>query len=366
MIKLFCIANIRFPTERAHGIQVAHMCVAFAHSGAVVTLLVPDRKTLSIDPFDYYGVERTFTIEKIPVPDTVWLGTLGFLLESLVFAYRAAKRVRAEPDAIIYTREELPLRFLPVGSAFFEAHQIREGSAASQLIRRARGVIAISKGVAEAVTRLGIPREKILIAHDGYDPKQFEVSVTKEEARRRLGLPVEGKVAMYIGGLENWKGSQTLLSASGALARNGVPVVIIGGSESKVKTLRAKFPHANFLGNRPYKDLAINQRAADVLVIPNSAKERISRDFTSPLKLFAHMASGVPIVASDLSSLREVVGEREVVFFEPNNPDSLATAIQEILSDPTRAADRAHQARNRATDFTWERRAQTALDFMSG
>ncbi len=362
MTKLFYIANIRMPTERAHGIQVAHMCAAFARAGAEVTLLVPDRKTIVEDPFEYYGVEQNFTIEKIPVPDTVRFGRLGFLLESLVFAFRAAKRV--PPDAVVYTREELPLIFVSFGvKAFYEAHTLRNGLFFHRLVRRASGIVAISKGAASALMTLPFPREKILVAPDGYDARQFDAPIGKEEARKKLGLPVTAKVAMYIGGLDRWKGVTTLLEASKTLDAQGIRVAIIGGSERELSPLRARYPCVFFLGMRPYREMPANQQAADVLVLPNSATERISREFTSPLKLFAYMASGVPIVASDIPSIREILSEDECLFFEPDSPQSLSVAIHNTLSMATHRASvaRAQVAMAKANAYTWEKRADRIL-----
>ena len=61
-----------------------------------------------------------------------------------------------------------------------------------------------------------------------------------------------------------------------------------------------------FTGLMPPAEVAARLREADVLVLPNPASA-ISSEFTSPLKLFEYMASGRPIVASDLPSLREVL-----------------------------------------------------------
>ena len=63
---------------------------------------------------------------------------------------------------------------------------------------------------------------------------------------------------------------------------------------------------------------------ADVLVLPNPASA-ISNRFTSPLKLFDYMASGRPIVASNLPAIREILRDTEnAVLVEPGNPDALA------------------------------------------
>jgi len=410
--QIFYIANIRIPTERAHGIQVAHMCSSFAsqirrglnadltradaEGDGAVTLLVPDRKTIDADPFEYYGIERDFCIEKIPVPDSVRFGRIGFLIESLVFAWRAAGRVKSFREenttppnppsteggrvtSVVYTREELPLLFLPRKSAFYEAHQLRRSYFFRRIVRRAKGIIAITQGLKDALVQSGIPAEKIVVAHDGFDnntnyeedtrpTERFQsfgrAKVRKEETRRRLGLPQSAKIAMYIGGLESWKGAETLCKAAVFLARDNVLTAIIGGTNEEIKNLQLKYPIVQFLGARPYRELPVNQQSADILVIPNSGSEQISREFTSPLKLFAHMASGVPIVASRVPSLCEVLSDEAAELVAPDDPQALAEGIRAVLKDPAESAQRARRAATRASAYSWDKRAENVLAYM--
>lgn len=390
MKKLFYTANIRFPTERAHGIQVAHMCSALAErhesdaerergtdtERITVTLLVPNRKTFSEDPYKYYGVSRNFAIEKIPVPDIVRFGRVGFFIESLVFAFRATRyvathisvhpRINQRPSAsVVYTREELPLLFLPHGRAFYEAHQLRRSFFFSRLIRRAKGVIAITKGLKDALVRQGIPEERIVVAHDGYDEKQFSNRISKAEARKGLGLPTDATIAMYIGGLEPWKGAEILCKAAASLEQNGILVAIIGGTEKEIDKLQHQYPLIRFLGARPYRELAEHQQAADILVVPNSGEYEISKSFTSPLKLFAHMASGIPIVASRLPSLTEILSEENAYLVMPDDPLSLASGILAALYNPSESAERVKKAATAVGLYSWDKRAKNVLAYIA-
>ena len=74
------------------------------------------------------------------------------------------------------------------------------------------------------------------------------------------------------------------------------------------------------------------QASVALLPLPD---EPVARLFTSPLKLFDYMAAGVPIVASDLPALREVLRhEQNALLATPGDPDSFAAAVQRILADP--------------------------------
>src|ERR1700683_1585425 len=113
-----------------------------------------------------------------------------------------------------------------------------------------------------------------------------------------------------------------------------------------------------FLVFRPYRELADNQAAADVLVLPNSGKYSISVRDTSPLKLFTYMASGKPIVASDLPSIREVLTDETATFFKADDPEDLARAINHVCGSNADANVRALNARREVQRYTWDARAR--------
>ncbi|KKW12612.1 MAG: Glycosyl transferase group 1 [Parcubacteria group bacterium GW2011_GWA2_49_9] len=309
-------------------------------------------------------------------------GKIGFFIESLLFARRAVRRAQNENSTppqsspltrgggktIVYTREELPFFFLPNQSAFYEAHQLRKSFFFRRLILRAKGIVSISQGLKDALVGTGLPEGKILVAHDGYDEKQFAERISKAEARSRLGLPQDKKVAMYIGGLETWKGAQILCEAAKFLIKDNILTVIIGGTDAELEKLQSKYPHVRFLGAKPYRDLPFNQCAADVLVVPNSMETKLGSAFTSPIKLFAHMASGTALVVANTPSITEVVEPTQILKFIPDNPKSLTQAIKKALSSEWLAvwvSKEATEVKKRAQEFTWDKRAKNVLAYIT-
>src|SRR5580704_10891635 len=106
-MKILYIANMRLPTEKAHGAQIMKMCEAFARQGCEVELMVPVRTNeIKEDPFVYYGVEKKFTVTYIRTPDTVGWGKLGFLLQSFWFALNASRAMTKTKFDILYGRDE--------------------------------------------------------------------------------------------------------------------------------------------------------------------------------------------------------------------------------------------------------------------
>ncbi len=363
-MRILYAAFVRLPTEKAHGAQIMRTCEALARTGTEVTLAVPGRETsVKDDAFPYYGAQRNFSIVPLVTADLVGFGRIGFLVSALLFSRRIAQHARAQKPSVIYSRDKtvlLALRLLSNAPLAWEVHGL-EPSWAVRFLKHAT-FVAITEGVKEMLVSRGIPGERVCVAHDGVDLTPFAHQESKDGARHRLGLPLDKKIAMYIGRLDGWKGVGTLLDASVLLPRD-VQVVIIGGEQAQVEALRAAYPGVMFLGFLPYRDIASNEAAADVLVLPNTARDITSLKYTSPLKLFAYMASGVPMVASDLPSTREIVSENEAFFFEPDNAGALARSIAEALS----AADapvRAGRARQKVAEYTWDKRAERIQTFI--
>lgn len=138
-------------------------------------------------------------------------------------------------------------------------------------------------------------------------------------------------------------------------------MVVIGGSDKEIALLRVQYPLVQFLGARPYRELPLNQQAADILVVPNTAKNTLSSSYTSPLKLFAHMTARIPLIVSDIPSLRAVVDDSAVSFFSPDDSQSLAHAISKVLQSPEDSQKKASVAYEKSKQHTWRKRAERVL-----
>ncbi|MBY0293794.1 hypothetical protein K2Q08_00480, partial [Patescibacteria group bacterium] len=155
------IANIRFPTEKAHGAAIAKACEALVKAGEDVTLLVPARKNhLTIPALQYYGIKLSFVIRSLACIDTVKFGKLGFWLQSLTFAGSALTYVRSSPHDIVYSRDELVLAVLAlcgVRNIYWESHDGTWNIASRYVARKARGIVVVSNGLKEFYVEKGIP-----------------------------------------------------------------------------------------------------------------------------------------------------------------------------------------------------------------
>lgn len=363
-MKISYLANIRLPTEKAHGLHIMKACEALTALGHQVELTVPKRWTpVKEQVNEYYRIRTPFPIVYLPIPDTVRNGWLGFTIHRALFALVAFLRVLYTRPDMVYSRDELVLCVVSLiarRKVVWESHDGGWNMFARYLARHATRIVVVSEGLKDFYIQKGVSANKLCAVANGIELADFLHPESKQEARIRLGLPLDTPLALYIGRLDGWKGTDTLIEAAKLLAPQ-ILVAFIGGEDPQVEELRKKHPELCFLGLRPYSELADNQSAADVLVLPNTGKSDISTSFTSPLKLLSYMASSRAIVASDLPSVRELVGEDTAVLVPPDSPEALAQGIRELIEDTSQQQTLARNALERVQTHTWKARAEYIL-----
>ena len=143
--------------------------------------------------------------------------------------------------------------------------------------------------------------------------------------------------------------------------------VFIGGTERDIKSFKQKAQGLNnvlILEHKRYNQIPLFLKAADVLVLPNSTREEISRSYTSPLKMFEYMASKRPIVASDLPSLREILNEKNSVPVNSDDALALAGGIKFVLKNPNESQKLTKKAFEEVKNYTWQKRVETIFKFI--
>jgi glycosyltransferase involved in cell wall biosynthesis len=389
---LLYVANARLPTEKAHGVQIMKMCEAFAQSSAKVKLIVPFRvQTAQMrqvrDLWAYYGIRQHFKLTRLPSLDLLFLyhylpaglSYLPYYVQALTFYVCVVLYSLVHRGEVLYSREWLfflfwlPWRWLRKRTLVLEEHTFpHRGGWGARLhlavSRRVDRLVVITHRLKERYVAAGIPAERVLVAPDGVDLTRFENLPDKSEARRQLGLPSVGKVVCYTGHLFVWKGVYALVDAASRLS--DALLLIVGGMAQDREMLQ------KYLSERSIENVRLVPHvsppevprflsAADVLVLPSSAHHSISREYTSPLKLFEYMASERPIVATEVLSTQEVLRHDEnAVLVEPDNPEAIARGIRQVLEMPDRGQRLAAQACHDVASFTWRRRAANILSFV--
>lgn len=367
-LKIAYLAQIRLPTEKAHGLQIMKTCEAMANNGAEVTLIVPKRKNeIKEDPFTFYNIKKNFNIVYTPFIDLTHLGMIGFIFNNLFFAESAALYTRKHGFEIIYSRDEWVLfnQILLDRKLFWEAHDGSNNFVTKILVKFISGLVVISEGLGKYYQKLGFKKE-FSIARDAIDLKDFKIEVSKDSAREKVGLPKDKRIILSNTSLGAWKGAETL--AECALKDNNPNnlYVFVGGSAKDVERFKNNYKRDNllFLGFKKYEEMPLYLNSADVLVTANSGKYEISKYFTSPMKLFEHLATGLPMVVSDLPSMREIVSENEVRFFEPDNSESLLKVVSTIFVQYDEEKNKSQNNKIFVEKFSYSKRALIILNFV--
>lgn len=359
--------NVRMPTEKAHGYQIAKMCEALASEGAEVSLIIPTRKNdIHDDIFSYYGVRSNFSVKYIHTFDVLAFfrgSRIGFYLQAISFIL-AFRRETISCDSIIVTRNpEIAWWYGRKGyRVFYDAHNFPAcgGRLLVWLLRNTAGIIANSNGTADVFRHVGFTN--ILIVPNAVDLAQFEGAESK--TREELGLPA-GRIAMYVGHLYGWKGIDVVIEAARQSKIEDLTFVFVGGTDSDLVHYRSETKDLNnilFLGRHPHQEIPALLKSADVLLLPNIPSTQESISYTSPIKMFEYMASGVPIVASDLPSICEVLNDANSILVEAGDPVALLSGISHAFSDE--AKEKARRAQEQVKGCTWDARARKILEFI--
>jgi len=382
-MKLVYLADIRFPMERANGIQTIETCHALARRGVEVELVVRRSDGRSDDEcLAFFGLapHPKLRLRRLAIP-----GRFGFLVAATPILLGTTR------DDVIFTRD-LVLADLAIKLAdapmVYEAHTVasvfaeerarmyegveppskrkraRLDAREARVCRGAAGVVTITSALLESLETRHGPIGCSRVIRDG-----CRASETPLPPLPPLG---GGRPQVYyIGQLYPWKGVDVVIRAMTRI--EGATLVVVGGlpPEPDLERVRALAlelslgERVRFTGFLPPPELEAERRKASVFVIPNLDSET-SRLYTSPLKLFEAMATGRPIVASDLPSIREVLTHEEnALLVPPGEPEALAAAVERLFGDAALSERLAARAFEHVRNYSWESRG-AAIEELAG
>jgi glycosyltransferase involved in cell wall biosynthesis len=223
--------------------------------------------------------------------------------------------------------------------------------------RRATRVLTVSESSKRDILRfVDVPPDRIDVIYNAFDDR-FGVEPREEDvARVRERYQLHDDFVLYAGNVRPHKNLGRLIEAFDLVRKRGLSdlkLVLIGDDISRYAALRrAVHQHqlhnyVRFLGYLPEKTLAIMYRLAGVFVFPS-----LYEGFGLPP--LEAMASGTPVVTSNVSSLPEVVGNAAVLV-DPYDPGAIADGISSVLGDETLRRDLRRRGLERAREFSWER-----------
>jgi glycosyltransferase involved in cell wall biosynthesis len=214
---------------------------------------------------------------------------------------------------------------------------------------RADRVVAVAGSARDIVVAEGVAPERVVIIPNAVDAVDLRTTLTKAEARAKLGLPEGRTIACVVGRLSHEKGQDVALRAL-ALARaqgDELDLAFAGDGPDRAKldalvTELSLTGHVHFLGHQ--KSVGVVYAASDLMVMP-------SRSEAMPNALLEAMTVSLPVVATRVGGVPEVADDGVHVWIvASDSPEALSTAIAECVRDPAERTRRAEAARLRALD----------------
>lgn len=218
----------------------------------------------------------------------------------------------------------------------------------------------------------GVPLEKILVAYGGIDVNLFaeKVSARKASLREKLNLPVDAFLVGYVGGFRSVgleKGLSTMIRALPYLEEH-IRMVFVGGTKEYIEEyeILAKELHVAhrciFVGKQQFEKVIEYEISMDILAIPYPDQHHF-RDYGFPMKVWEYMASGRPIVYSNLEIIGEILEGRGTAF-KPDDAQSFAHAVISIKENNEASEKIAKENLQTIQNYTWKARVEQILDFV--
>jgi glycosyltransferase involved in cell wall biosynthesis len=207
-------------------------------------------------------------------------------------------------------------------------------------LRRADAVIAVSRPLVDRLVRAGVPRTRIHCVPNGFAPT--EQMIARSDARLKLGIRADAIVVAWVGRLSWEKGADVMLRAI-AECNPSWQLSIIGDGPER-ETLRAQAAALGITNRVTWHGLVPN---AGSLLAAFDAYVLSSRTEGTPIALFEAMNAGVPVVATSVGGVPDVLGPAEGVLVPPEHPQMIAQALDEIAMRPSAATQRSLLARDK-------------------
>ncbi|WP_445666637.1 glycosyltransferase family 4 protein [Fodinibius sp. AD559] len=239
--------------------------------------------------------------------------------------------------------EKYDLPYIIECNGFFWEEQMFDGLAFKKLYKRrhvqkwksADHLIAVSGEFKKKMVGLGIDEGKVSVLHNGVEMDVYEVPSKKiTDLRNSFGFSENNVVIGFIGHILPWHRLDILVEGIAQLNKGGYPVkgLIVGGGKldkvfNEVDRLGLK-ENIVFTGAVPQNQVPVHIKAMDICTIPGSSS------YNSPVKLFNYGAAGRPVLATNRSSITEIIDDgRNGLLFYKESQSSFNEQLEELLKD---------------------------------
>ena len=365
-MRLVYLSESILPSRLANSVHVMKMCSALAGQGhdlCLVGVKGDDAELKGKSLFGHYGVQENFRVKRIPYPRIKG--------GSLIFPWLAARAAKACKPEMAYGRYARGMALLASSGIplVFETHQ--PVAVMDSISRRAfrrmeqKGNLKRLVVISQALKDLLAPEttlQDILVAHDAVDLHHppLESPEGFESGKYKVG---------YFGSLYEGRGVEVVVELARRFAE--LDFHLVGGRESDLAKHKSGGLPRNlvFHGFVPPAAVPGLMASCQALLMPYQRRVTILGEgdtsrWMSPLKMFEYLASGVPLISSDIPVLREVLTPGvNALLAPPDDLDAWQSALEKLLAEPEYAAAMARRGREDVAEkYTWAKRAELVLE----
>lgn len=383
-LKIAYITDERYPSPHTDCLQVVKTIDALGAAGCQVDLIHPrlasgllktpsQRKQFICN---HFNVEGRFNDRDL----LLWPGS-DLRIEKLPHGLVGPLVARSRPYDYIHTRNLLPLSIsVRLGQpVLFETYKplpvsdpwIWKVVESALKYKSFLGLAVHSDFTRDVMLDHGVEPDRVRVIRNGFDPADFSSSMTRQEARAALGLPLDGKLAVYTGHIRTDKGILTLVDL--AQDKPDWSFVLVGGFPKDVEFLQSEarsrgLTNVTVRGQVPIAQVAPYLAAADVLLLPLSpiGLFKAGRATVLPMKIYSYLAAGRPILAPDLpDTVQILLHGHNCLRVEANNRRDAADALARLGKEVGLADTLGAQALEDSKQYTWTARAGRILEFVN-
>jgi glycosyltransferase involved in cell wall biosynthesis len=222
-------------------------------------------------------------------------------------------------------------------------------------------VTAICRTQKQVITSMGIDAAKVRVIGNGVNNKKFKIT-SRRECRRRLGLQQETNIILFIGRLEEEKGLEYLIRAVEKLekeiqARTKIAIIGDGTLRKPLENeiiRRGLADNFTFYGEREYNEIPLWFGASDLFCLPSKREG-------CPNVVLEALASGIPVIASRVGAIPEVVNENSGILFEAGDVHKLAESLENALKQDWQR----EKIRQSISHMSWDKTAEVYFQVFS-
>jgi glycosyltransferase involved in cell wall biosynthesis len=234
-------------------------------------------------------------------------------------------------------------------------HRDTAKEVAERAFATASALIAVSEEVADYLEKYGGARDKVIVIPNGVDPERIKPGLTPAWPHERSHFTVG-----FVGSLKPWHGLPVLVEAFQRLHQKDAKsrLLIVGDGPERAKLTdeighRGLQDSAYLMGSVSPDQVPEWLASMDVAVAPYP---QLAHFYFSPLKVFEYMAAGLPVVASRVGQIVQII-QHDVngLLYPPGDPVALADALQQLSADPELGRRLGREARKTVLrNHTWD------------